>query len=38
MILFDTNYFIFVLDNSSINLVIFNYQKFGTVYTAEDIE
>lgn len=37
LIMFDTNYFVFVLEQQSLNLIIFSYAKFGTIYTSQDI-
>ena len=37
MLMFDTTYFIYILDSKSINLVLFSADKFGQVYTSNDI-
>ena len=37
LIMYDTTYFIYILDSKSINLVLFSAEKFGQVYTSNDI-
>jgi hypothetical protein len=37
MIMFDNNYFVFILDEATINLVVFDARLFGKTYTDQNI-
>lgn len=37
LIMFDTSYFIYIFDSASINLIMFRPDKFGQVYTTDDV-